>query len=865
MSQITWGEWLRKRDLSSLYAADDASGNSFDTLAWSPGEEDKAAAWQLYTELRTRVATRPLPFRWGHEDTALESLHRLFEVARHAISTHQGCVHFATLTVQILDLHVRPFTTKWHRMNVDGQLGSADVRYRFRRELTELQGTLRRFTGVLAELAGDTTSVSDEWTGADVKPKRGLAELWNQLDFGIDEDGFGGHNPERINAKEREEIANRRRFYGLGNSDTSTDAVGLAISGGGIRSATFALGVVQVLSKKGVLRQIDYLSTVSGGGYLGAFISSFLNDESRTVSLESENEALPFGCKGSKESQGVRHLRNHSKYLTEGGFETIATIVGQIAYGLLVSVLLVSPLFALCLLLIKTLGPESLRVQPGVWATWTATSFMLTILAVMILLLPIPQNWFRNPAAERLWSQLCVGLAMLSLVLLVCQGFPYAFFAIEKIGGAKAIVAISALLPLILGAIGLRFGFVSIPGRIALSLFLVAGPLLMMAVLLLLCQLLVVPNWPHSTVWLLGLTLGTFLYSSFFLNINFASPHRFYRDRLGRTYLTRAENGIDEVVFVDPQPLSSMNLKSKSPYHLINAALNIPSCKDPNLRGRNTDFFLFSKHFCGSPIIGFHPTIDWEAMDRHLDLGTAVAISGAAAAPHMGTLTSSRFTFLLAMLNVRLGYWARRPSRSPRWIEKFLPPSGCYYFVRELTGMMPETTNYLNLSDGGHIENLGVYELLRRRCKFVVAIDGEADPTRSFGGLLKLTQYALIDLGVRIEPDLGDIRTDRDGQGRAHFSLSRIDYPGDQYGLLLYIKSSLTGNESEFLKKYRSDNPSFPHQSTAQQLFTETQFEAYRALGEHVAEDLFRTDLVGNWKENLSVHQLFHRLAENLF
>jgi hypothetical protein len=253
-------------------------------------------------------------------------------------------------------------------------------------------------------------------------------------------------------------------------------------------------------------------------------------------------------------------------------------------------------------------------------------------------------------------------------------------------------------------------------------------------------------------------------------------------------------------------------------------------------------------------------------MDKHLDLATAMAISGAAAAPHMGTLTAPQFTFFLAMLNIRLGYWARNPRKPSRVraIEGFLPPVGWYYFLRELTGKMNEKTHYINLSDGGHIENLGIYELLRRRCKFVIAIDGEADPARSFGGLLKLTQLVKIDLGVRIEPDLSDLRMERDGCGRAHFGLSRLDYPDGSHGLLLYIKSSLTGNEPEFLKKYHTENPDFPHQSTANQLFSETQFEAYRALGEHIAEDLFRSDLVDKWENSLPVRQWFERLAERL-
>jgi hypothetical protein len=196
---------------------------------------------------------------------------------------------------------------------------------------------------------------------------------------------------------------------------------------------------------------------------------------------------------------------------------------------------------------------------------------------------------------------------------------------------------------------------------------------------------------------------------------------------------------------------------------------------------------------------------------------------------------------------------------------KWLPPCGPWYFFKELSGRIDEHARFLNLSDGGHIENLGIYELLKRRCKFIVAIDGEADPTLSFGGLIRLVQLAQVDMGIRIEPDLADLRRNTDGHGMAHFSMARIDYPGEnQHGFLLYIKSSLTGNESEFLKLFRTENPDFPHQSTAQQLFGEMQFEAYRALGEHIGQDLFRHDLVGKWNIESDAATWFKRLSVHL-
>jgi hypothetical protein len=187
----------------------------------------------------------------------------------------------------------------------------------------------------------------------------------------------------------------------------------------------------------------------------------------------------------------------------------------------------------------------------------------------------------------------------------------------------------------------------------------------------------------------------------------------------------------------------------------------------------------------------------------------------------------------------------------------------------EMTGwFMNERKPWLNLSDGGHIENLAVYELLRRRCKFVIAVDGEADPEHTFQGLLTLVRHAQIDLGVRIEPDVAELQPDpKTGLCRSHFHLCRVHYPGeDAPGLLLYLKSSLTGNESALIQRYRAANPTFPHQTTLDQFFDEEQFEAYRQLGVHIGEGLFAPALTGMRREERvgDVSEWFRRLATNL-
>jgi hypothetical protein len=79
---------------------------------------------------------------------------------------------------------------------------------------------------------------------------------------------------DEVAAKELEVIEQRREKVGLNDREVNKSLVGLALSGGGQRSASFCMGVVQALNAKGLWRYIDYLSTVSGGGYLGAFLSS---------------------------------------------------------------------------------------------------------------------------------------------------------------------------------------------------------------------------------------------------------------------------------------------------------------------------------------------------------------------------------------------------------------------------------------------------------------------------------------------------------------------------------------------------------------------------------------------------------------
>lgn len=871
----TWGALLRAHGFGDLFdlGTDLGAAHPFDQRQWKPTSSDRDAAWELFTELRLQISTQPLPFRAGDEGAALESIYQLFTLARGMIRSRRDATHFATLVVTLLNRRVRPFTAMWHRRKLDGQLDNTDVRFRFRRELSALQLYLRRFTELLGWLAEGEGFVSGE--GLDpvhVATATRSQARFAALPFGVGPGTPGLPNFAAINEAERAEVTRRRQFYGLESAEVPLqDAVGMALSGGGIRSATFALGIIGVLARRGIMRQVDFMSTVSGGGYIGAFLTSVLGETGADdVTLEPGPNARPFGLRG--ESGPVRHLRNHGKYLGEGGWWNRATIAALAVYGVCISLLLVVPWLLLAVLGLEGLRPQVFNSPPTSFSPGPLSLGALALLGVAVMLLPVVQNVALNlgkaPGALRFsrgWEWFCIALTTVSAAALGIDALPPIFAWVREYVGTGQALTVVATLPFVLGVVGVLAGTGRPVGRALLRALVLCGPLLALTAFFFL--------WDHvallqlRTGTMVIVTLAALLYLGVGVNVNFASPHRFYRSRLARTYLTRSGAGENSVLACDPQLLSTLNPAAKAPYHLLNAALNIPASANPNLRGRNTDFFLFSKHFCGSPLVGYRPTSEWEALDRHLDLGTAVAISGAAAAPRMGTLTDSRLSGLLALLNVRLGYWLRVPGRGwlPARLQPWVPPLGWLCFGRELTGWMHERSAYLNVSDGGHVENLGIYELLRRRCKFIIAIDGEADPARSFGGLLTLTQYANTDLGVQIEPDLADLQPNPDGFGRAHFTLADIHYPDDGRGLLLYLKSSLTGNESEFLKRYRRENPDFPHQSTAQQLFGEAQFEAYRALGEHIAEDLFRSDLVGDDLPTRPAMRIwFDRLAGSL-
>lgn len=713
-----------------------------------------------------------------------------------------------------------------------------------------------------------------------------------------------------------------------------SNVVGLALSGGGIRSSSFCLGAMQALNERGIIDKIDYLSTVSGGGYIGASMTAAMSTGAAG--------RFPFASElRDGEVPGVQHIRDHSNYLFPQGVLNIFGNVVVYLRGLVANALLLLPW--LLLAAAATIGSNPMI---GTQTQGKIPYFELTLntLLAFIILLALWALWRSTPQGRNIsdvgFGVRFFGALFVTIVIIAfCELQPLLLFGTFENANApeglnaffSSIASRLTTIATFLTSIGVAVGFfgrfladtlkrtmekpafaafaIRIAIKFAMYLAGAAVPVVLWIAYLNLsfwgiqdCALPTscnyAPKWVVALATWVPLAKGQIhvfyfeagvllLVISWLLSPNANSLHRLYRDRLSKAFLfdpskrmatgalsrLKGLTGAESDPLLrnsDLQPLDRLRVSelrtNQAPYHLINTALNIEGSKYANRRGRNADFFIFSPLFTGSAATGYVGTTEIENSVSGLTIGTAMAISGAAASSNMGSATIKPLVPTLAILNIRLGYWLTNPAKVAGALKKALiwRLFDKLYFLKELIGLLSEDSETVYLTDGGHIENLGLYELLRRRCKLIIAIDGEADPDLSFGSLVKLERCARIDFGLRIDLPWAAVRDVSQEASREiaksgglppnkaphgpHCALGTIYYPrkvGDKNedentGVLLYIKSSITGDENDYVVDYKRRNPAFPHETTLDQFFSEEQFEAYRALGFHAVNSAFK-------------------------
>ncbi|HXO27110.1 MAG TPA: hypothetical protein VOA80_07200, partial [Thermoanaerobaculia bacterium] len=381
--------------------------------------------------------------------------------------------------------------------------------------------------------------------------------------------------------------------------------------------------------------------------------------------------------------------------------------------------------------------------------------------------------------------------------------------------------------------------------------------------------------------------------AGFLVNVNWFSLHAGYRNRLIRAYLGASAqrlqvNRFDG--FDDGDNLGMTQLRGLRPFHLLNLTLNLVNGKQLAWQDRKAEPFTASALHCGSFRLGYRDSSEygyhrrtWADRARPaaagqgaasakpggsatkpryaISLGTAIAVSGAAASPNMGYHSSPVVAFLMTLFNVRLGWWLGNPGRAgAKSFDRPGPGFGPRALLSEAFGLTDDQGPYVYLSDGGHFENLGLYELVLRRCRYILVSDATQDSKFTFGDLANALAKIRIDLGVPIEldsvlmrprdPDEPFYKTTRDDGGAdavPYFAVGTIYYSSvdrvkgwtmkqleAQNGLLVYIKPSLNGTEPLDVLHFARESPPFPHEATEHVMFSESQFESYRSLGSHI-------------------------------
>ena len=484
-----------------------------------------------------------------------------------------------------------------------------------------------------------------------------------------------------IKIEDEQLLKRRQKLYG--DSETSEQLkntkFGIALSGGGIRSATINLGFLKTLNKFGIIKRADFLSTVSGGGYTGAYIQATLKNGGTYEGLFADEH--------------IDYMRLRGEYLMPGmGWSKRWNILILIV-GYLISLIMswMSPLIVFGL----------------IYIVYTSIDKLLSLEAGMM----------------KFHDQL--------------DGLGILYYSLVILGGLFSIHLIANLV--------LKY-HVGVSRRFNQFESALVGVGMLWFTIFLITKIEVPAYFGGSSNYEFLIAALLLILAGFFTNPNALSFHRFYRNQLADAFLHftgRYKNGKLSHFF---KPDSLEESDYLAPYPLINTCLNLQSSNDKRFQGsKANDYFLLSPLYSGAKLTGYVSTA--QAPDyKSMTLPAATTISAAAVNPGMGMYSNKLLSILMTISNARLGFWVANPLKLKARNIVWWP----VYFFYELFSLIGTSNRKLNISDGGHIENLGVYELLRRNCRLIISVDAGADPKFSFSDLENLTIRARNELGLDI-------------------------------------------------------------------------------------------------------------------
>ena len=736
----------------------------------------------------------------------------------------------------------------------------------------------------------------------------------------------------------------RRGVSASTDPPAASDRIGFALSGGGVRSASLAMGFLQ--STRTQLRNAKYLVSISGGGYTSGALALLLTPAPEPG---PSNPWIPAGATVVRDADSAYmpgtvefdHLRRHSSYISATVREMLVALL-VLGRGMVASlVVLFAPAVAIGIFLAWIYHALPLSVLP-LWrlpATVTETGVLATTSQNAGLALP----------SRDFYAVLAVGALTVSLWLLriltqdasgrvgrwlhghaekgapfaalattvvgaVAVGVPVLMWATRwvgdrvgvtvSVGSSVGVVVLSYIASLasllwrkrtqlssaLGGADGKKPKTAAVPrGLLQLLLVIAAlGVLCTFWLLLLgaaaLAEVTAIADGASPTSLLLALAIvGVVFVIGGVFDESSLSLHPFYRRRLASAFATRTvqlnkDAGAPPVALpYGPKEGTTLSKYGQSapdsgtyPEVIFAAAANLTG-EHRTPSGLSAVSFVMSANWCGGPDIGWVRTSVLERvspprLQHDLTVQAAVAISGAAFASAMGRF-SGWYQLLLAVTGARLGAWLPNPTfvaqmRQARtdeghvndWTLPGLPRvRRLTYLLREVFNLHSSSDRLLEVTDGGHYENLGIVELLRRRCTTIYCVDGGGDSPPTAPGLAEAIALAQAELGVTItlddpwssEPGSGAPLSPQAPLAVLSATLSKTPVitgtftypeasglpPHQRQGRLFVARALLTPETPYPLLSYAAQHPEFPHDSTSDQWFEDGQFNAYTELG----------------------------------
>ncbi len=713
-------------------------------------------------------------------------------------------------------------------------------------------------------------------------------------------------------------------------SERSKDSIGICVSGGGIRSASVALGALQALREEEVLDRANYLVSVSGGGYTAGGLQLAITKA--TDGIQSGPAPVTRATPGDAFDPGSPeedHLRRHSSYIADGLGQWLVAL-GVLLRGVLSSLVIIGLTITTLGLAIgefytavpiadggdlatlrprfavtgsSTKAPAYPGIPFGVWCA-IAVAGGLTLIAYLAWQLTVKRNLVHRTsriAVALLAVTMLLAVLGVALPALLWAGawltWPLGFSPLRA-----ATVSSLSLVVTYLGAIVATFwrnrttiaksagtvtGFANkSPVNQVLPNSMIQLVLLWICLAFLILVALLLCGWAATSVlvnsvWAL-IPVGVFVVLVLVIDQTSLSMHPFYRRALARTFaVRRVKRGrVDVAEPYDDAEMTPLSMYAEPqggfPAVTFAATANITG-QDRTPPGRPGVPFMLAHDYIGGPATGWVRTdflqkLAGKSVSGDLTVQAAVAISGAAFASAMGSQTRFYEVFL-AIANARLGAWLPNPffvalkdANLDDWTIPGLPARRrLSYFAREIFAIHPSTGRMLLCTDGGHYENLGLVELLRRRCKVIYCIDASGASVPLADALAGAVTLAREELGVEISlPDEtlelitggwdqlepSDSLTDLNARlSKDQLTIGDIAYPevacrpednggADHYektqGKIFFAQAVLTPGVPYQLLDFPQDDPGFPHDSTGDQFFNAGQFDSYQTLGHFI-------------------------------